>query len=236
MITGAASGIGRAVAEVFAAEGGRVDGLDLAPKEAAVPLVRACDVADESSVDAAISAAAERLEGIDVIVNCAGICPSGRVVSTDLATWERTFAVNVRGTFLTSRAAIPHLAAAGGGSVVNIGSNYGLVGGRDAAAYCASKGAVVALTRAMALDHAAEGIRVNCICPGTVDTPLIRTPMDALSEGEAAAVTESRVARHPIGRIGRPIDVAVACVYLASDEAAWVTGAAFPIDGGYTAQ
>lgn len=235
MVTGAASGIGRAVAEVFAAEGGRVEGLDLAP-EAAAPLVRACDVADESSVDAAISAAAERLEGIDVIVNCAGICPSGRVASTDLATWERTFGVNVRGTFLTSRAAIPHLAAAGGGSVVNIGSNYGLVGGRDAAAYSASKGAVVALTRAMALDHAAEGIRVNCICPGTVDTPLIRTPMDALSDEEAAAVTESRVARHPIGRIGRPIDVALACVYLASDEAAWVTGAAFPIDGGYTAQ
>lgn len=128
------------------------------------------------------------------------------------------------------------MAAAGGGSVVNIGSNYALVGGRDAAAYCASKGAVVALTRAMALDHAAQRIRVNCVCPGTVDTPLIRSPMDALSEEEAARLTESRRARHPIGRIGRPLDVALACVYLASDEAAWVTGATFAVDGGYTAQ
>ena len=224
LVTGAASGIGRAITEACAAEGARVDGLDLQADEGADPPILPVDVADEGSVERAVAASAERLGGIDVLVNCAGILRHGTVESTDLATWESVFAVNVRGSFLMSRAAIARMND--GGSVVNIGSNYGLVGGREAAAYSASKGAIVALTRSMALDHAERRIRVNCVCPGTVDTPLIGEPR----------VTASRLARHPIGRIGEPRDVALACVYLASDEAEWVTGAVFPIDGGYTAQ
>jgi NAD(P)-dependent dehydrogenase (short-subunit alcohol dehydrogenase family) len=236
LVTGAASGIGLAVARLFAAHGGRVEGLDLRGDEGAEPPVRAVDVADEAAVGAAVGAAAERLGGLDVLVNSAGVCPPGTVESTDLETWERVFAVNVRGTFLVSRAAIPHMARAGGGSIVNLGSNYGLVGGLNAAAYCGSKGAVVALTRAMALDHADQGIRVNCVCPGTVDTPLIREPMEALSERERKRITESRLSRHPLGRIGQPEDVAFACLYLAGDEAQWVTGSTLPVDGGYTAR
>jgi 3-oxoacyl-[acyl-carrier protein] reductase len=214
LVTGAASGIGAAIVEVFAAEGALVEAMDR----------DVVDVADEDAVERAVSDAAERLGGVDVLVNCAGVLAHGTVTSTDLAAWESVFAVNARGTFLMSRAAVPRMS--GGGSVINIASNYALVGGRDAAAYSASKGAVVALTRAMALDHAPDAVRVNCVCPGTVDTPMIGEPR----------VTESRLARHPIGRIGQPRDVALACVYLASDEAAWVTGAVFPIDGGYTAQ
>lgn len=214
LVTGAASGIGRAIAEEFAAQGARVEGLDRDQ----------VDVSDEASVESAVAESAERLGGVDVLVNCAGILVHGAVTETELAHWESVFAVNARGTFLMSRAAIPRMD--GGGSVVNIASNYGIVGGRNAAAYSASKGAVVALTRSMALDHAPDRIRVNCVCPGTVDTPLIGEPK----------VTESRLERHPIGRIGEPRDVALACVYLASDESGWVTGAVFPIDGGYTAQ
>jgi NAD(P)-dependent dehydrogenase (short-subunit alcohol dehydrogenase family) len=213
LVTGAASGIGRAIAEEFASEGALVAGLDRDE----------VDVADEASVERAVAESAERLGGVDVLVNCAGILVHGTVVATALADWESVFAVNARGTFLMSRAAIPRMSA--GGSVINIASNYGIVGGREAAAYSASKGAVVALTRSMALDHA-PGVRVNCVCPGTVDTPMIGEPR----------VTESRLARHPMGRLGEPRDVAVACVYLASDEAAWVTGSVFPVDGGYTAQ
>ena len=235
LVTGAASGIGLAVARLFADHGGRVDGLDLKGDDGAEPPVRAVDVADEAAVAAAVGEAAGRLGGLDVLVNSAGVCPPGTVESTDLATWERVFAVNVRGTFLVSRAAIPHMAG-GGGSIVNLGSNYGLVGGLNAAAYCGSKGAVVALTRAMALDHADQGIRVNCVCPGTVDTPLIREPMEALKPSERERITESRLSRHPLGRIGQPEDVAFACLFLAGDEAQWVTGSILPVDGGYTAR
>ena len=136
----------------------------------------------------------------------------------------------MRGVWLLSRAVLPHMRAAGGGSIVNIASVLSLVAARNRVAYSASKGAVLAMTRAMALDHAPEKIRVNCICPGIVDTEMVaRFSMDETARRQ-------RIAMHPMGRFGHPEDIAQAAVFLASDESAWITGAAFPIDGGYTAQ
>lgn len=232
VVTGCASGIGQAIAEALAAEGAVVEGVDRQPW----PASHVADISDARVVQRVVGGIHRRHGRLDALVNCAGIWAPGTVATTDEDVWERVFAVNVRGTFLMSKAVLPYMAARRRGSIVNIASNYGLVGGRNAAAYTASKGAVVALTRAMALDHAAAGIRVNCICPGTVDTPLIRQPMRAMPAEEARALTESRLARHPLGRIGTPTDIAPGAVYLVSDGSSFVTGAVLAIDGGYTAQ
>lgn len=236
-VTGAASGIGQAIASAMRDEGAIVVGIDVddAVRDDHDGIV--ADVANEASIKDAISEIVLRHEQLDVLVNNAGVWAPGTVVTTDLDAWERVFAVNVRGTYLASKAAIPHMQRRRRGSIVNISSNYGLVGGTNAAAYTASKGAVVTLTYAMALDHAADGIRVNCVCPGTVDTPLIRAPMRSMSAEELAAQHESRVVRHPIGRIGLPSEIAPGVIYLASDkESSFVTGAVLAIDGGYTAR
>lgn len=235
VITGAGSGIGRAIAEALAAEAAVVATIDL-EGDSDQPDVIAADVSDAGSAEGVVSEVVSRHGGIDALVNCAGIWAPGTVSSTETGTWERVFAVNVTGTYLMSRFTIPYMEANGGGSIVNIASNNALVGGRNAAAYTASKGAVLALTRAMALDHAPAGIRVNCICPGTVDTPMIREPMRSMTDDEVEEVTASRLQRHPIGRIGRPEDIAPGVVYLLSDESSFVTGVVLPIDGGYTAQ
>lgn len=236
VVTGAASGIGRAIVSAMAAEGGLVVGIDLQPDPDDVLDLIQADVSDPSSIGSAVKHILAKHGRIDVLVNNAGIWAPGTVATTSLETWEHVFGVNVRGVFLTSQAVIPHMRHRGRGAIVNISSNYGLVGGVNAAAYTASKGAVVTLTYAMALDHAAEGIRVNCICPGTIDTPLIRGPMATMNEEELAAQHASRVARHPLGRIGLPDEVAPGVVYLASDDATFVTGAVLPIDGGYVAR
>lgn len=230
LVTGGASGIGRGTADAAAREGAVVVTLDLRDADLTV------DLTDARQVEAGARQLMQQHGRCDVLVNCAGICPSGTVITTEPDTWDLVLSANVRGTYLLSRAILPSMIENGGGSVVNIASNYALVGGRNAAAYCASKGALVALTRAMALDHAPEGIRVNCVCPGTVDTPLIRDPMQGLPDEQVAAITADRLRRHPMGRLGKPEDVANAVIYLASDEATWVTGAVFSVDGGYTAQ
>jgi NAD(P)-dependent dehydrogenase (short-subunit alcohol dehydrogenase family) len=237
IVTGAASGIGRALTAAMRAEGALVVGIDVQEDvEREFEIVRA-NVTDASSIERAISEAYERYGRIDVLVNNAGICPAGTVVSTEPEVWDRVFAVNVRGVYLTSRAVIPYMQRQGKGSIINIASNYGLVGGVNAAAYTASKGAVVTLTYAMALDHAPDGIRVNCVCPGTIDTPLIRAPMRTMSEEQLAAQHANRVVRHPLGRIGRPEEVAPGVIYLASEaESSFVTGAVLAIDGGYVAR
>jgi NAD(P)-dependent dehydrogenase (short-subunit alcohol dehydrogenase family) len=232
VVTGCASGIGQAIAEALAAEGAIVEGVDTE----AAPRARVADVSNARDVSRVVGDIQDGRRRIDALVNSAGIWAPGTVTTTEEDVWERVFAVNVRGTFLMSKAVVPILEARGGGSIVNIASNYGLVGGRNAAAYTSSKGAIVALTRAMALDHAAAGIRVNCICPGTVDTPLIRRPMRDMAPDEARALMESRLARHPLGRIASPAEIAPGAVYLISDASSFVTGAALPIDGGYTAQ
>jgi NAD(P)-dependent dehydrogenase (short-subunit alcohol dehydrogenase family) len=231
LVTGAGSGIGAAVARRLAAGGASVvladvrgDGIEALAAELggdAEPLL--LDVRDEEVVAGAVG-------GLDVLANVAGIGSTQSAPETPLAVWEDVFAVNARGTFLTCKHAIPGMAARGGGAIVNVASVAALVGLRNRAAYCASKGAVVALTRALAVDHVGDGIRVNAVCPGTVDSPWVRRLVE-----EAGESLDALRARQPLGRLGTPEEIAEAIVYLASDRAAFVTGSVFTIDGGLTA-
>jgi NAD(P)-dependent dehydrogenase (short-subunit alcohol dehydrogenase family) len=216
VVTGSASGIGAAIARKLAAEGFAVVELDLAAKPA-------CDVRDEASIAAALAP----YPRLDAVINSAGIAVRHTVEEEDASTWDRIQQVNVRGSFLVSKHALPKMAS--GGSIVHIASVVGIVGFRERAAYTASKGAIVALTRNMALDCAGRGIRVNCICPGFVETPLIGP---ILRNPERA----SRLAAlHPLGRLGRPEDIANMAAFLVSDQASWITGQAFAVDGGLSA-
>jgi 2-keto-3-deoxy-L-fuconate dehydrogenase len=229
LVTGAGSGIGAAVARRLAGEGAAVVLADvrLAPvAELATELdahAIEIDVRREKDV-------APAMTGLDVLVNVAGIGSTTTAPDTTLDVWEDVFAVNARGTFLCCKHAIPDMIARGGGAIVNVASIAGLVGLKRRAAYCASKGAVVSLTRALAVDHVADGIRVNAVCPGTVDSPWVRRLVDEVGE----SLDELR-ARQPLGRLGTPEEVATAVAYLASDDAAFVTGTALVIDGGLTA-
>lgn len=237
VITGAASGIGKAIYEAMRSEGGEVAGIDIQAYPDKPGALLIADVSDEKAITQTISEIAARYGRIDVLVNNAGIWSPGSVETTPLDVWERIFAVNVRGTYLTSKAAIPYMKRQKKGSIINISSNYGLVGGLNCAAYVASKGALVTLTYSMALDFAPFGIRVNCVCPGTIDTPIIQEPMKKMLPEELEALHASRIARHPLGRIGRPEEVAPGVIYLASDpESSFVTGSILAIDGGYLAR
>jgi NAD(P)-dependent dehydrogenase (short-subunit alcohol dehydrogenase family) len=229
-VTGAGSGIGAAVARALHAEGAAVTLADVseAAEALAAELGGAAtavrlDVRDEEQVRGAMPA-------VDVLVNVAGIGSTTNAPDTSLEVWEQVFAVNARGTFLTCKHAIPGMVERGGGSIVNVGSIAALVGLRNRAAYCASKGAVVALTRALAVDHVGDGVRVNAVCPGTVDSPWVRRLVEDVGES-----LEGLKARQPMGRLGTPREVAEAVLYLASDQAAFVTGSSLIIDGGLTA-
>lgn len=237
IITGGGSGIGKAIASAFVREGAKVvicgrdpGKLERAAKEIGIDCrsVRA-NVAHPREVQNLVNNAISQLGRLDIVVNNAGVLLPGTAESHNEEEWQQTFDVNVRGIWQLSRAALPHLRAAGGGSIINIGSVLSLVGARNRVAYAASKGAVLAMTRAMALDHAAEKIRVNCICPGIVETEMVA----GFNMSEAAY--NQRLAMHPAGRFGKPEDVAGLAVFLASDAAAWITGAAYPVDGGYLA-
>jgi len=245
IVTGAGRGIGRASATLFAAHGARVVVADLDAGRAAEvareigserALAAAVDVADQGSVTAMVDAAAERFGAIHLLYNNAGVNSDGAVDRATLEDWERCFAVNVTGTFLCSRAVIAHLEAGGGGAILNQGSVAALVGIRNFAAYCAAKGAVVALTRSMAVDLAPRGIRVNCLCPGTVYTPLMEPMLRERGEGDMQRGLDLTIEKYPIGRLGEPEDIAAAALFLLSDEAAFVTGSVHPVDGGMTAQ
>jgi NAD(P)-dependent dehydrogenase (short-subunit alcohol dehydrogenase family) len=238
IVTGGGSGIGHAIAVAFAREGAQVaicgrdrKKLDAAAAEiGAACLPIAADVSITRQVELLVRMTTERFGRITTLVNNAGVLLAGTAESLSEQDWDQTFNVNVRGLWLLTRTALPHLRSVGGGAVINIGSVLSMLGARNRVAYSASKGAVLAMTRAMALDHATEKIRVNCICPGIVETELVA----AFNMDEAAR--KQRLALHPVGRFGQPEDVASLAVFLASDESAWITGAAYTVDGGYTAQ
>lgn len=243
-ITGGGSGIGRACALAFAREGAHVaiGGRRKAPLEAVEREIRAsggnalgvpCDVADRASVEAAIAAVTTKFGRLDIVVNNAGAVLVATVEETSDEDWNRVLAANLTGTFLVSRAALPSLRKAGGGSIVNIGSYLGIVARRQRAAYCASKAGVTGLTKAMALDHAQEKIRVNCICPALVETEMALQALSRTPDPEAEK--KRRSSEIPLGRLGKPEDVAEMAVYLASEESSWITGTAVLLDGGLTA-
>ncbi|MHB1447248.1 MAG: SDR family NAD(P)-dependent oxidoreductase [Acidimicrobiales bacterium] len=232
-VTGAGSGIGLATAELMVAEGARVAGLDLAPPAASdgvVPVV--ADVTDSASMERAASTAAEALGGVDLLVCNAGIGAVGTVEDNPDEEWRRVYDVNVLGIVRSARAFLPLLRCSQHAAIVNTASVVATTGLPRRACYGASKGAVLALTMAMAADHVGEGIRVNCVCPGTVDTPWVGRLLGAADDPEAAR--RDLVARQPIGRLGTAAEVAEAIVYLASPAAGYVTGTAMAIDGGIT--
>jgi len=241
LVTGGASGIGRATALLFAQEGAAVAvvDLDVAGGEAVAHSIvqhggRAiflpCDVARSDECRRAVQQVVEALGGLDVLVNNAGIIRRASVVGTEEDEWDRIMAVNVRSVFLLSKYAIPIMEKAGGGVITNTGSGWGLAGGGNAAAYCASKAAVVNLTRAMAIDHGAQNIRVNCVCPGDTDTAMLKS--EARQLGVSDREFRAEAANRPLRRIGRPEDIAQAMLYLASDAASFVTGTILVVDGG----
>jgi 2-keto-3-deoxy-L-fuconate dehydrogenase len=239
VVTGAGSGIGRATAQLFGREGARVLATDVngaaadeTAREAAGEVVAMqVDVRDEGAVDAMFERSAALYgEALDVLANVAGTQSITNALDTTLGDWDDTFAVNARGVFLCCKHAIPLMQRSGGGAIVNLASVAGLVGFRRRVAYCASKGAVIAFTRALALDHVGDGIRVNAVCPGTVDTPWLNSLID-----EAGDTMEGLVARQPMGRLASAEEIAHAVLYTASDEAAFMTGSALVIDGGITA-
>jgi 2-keto-3-deoxy-L-fuconate dehydrogenase len=231
LVTGAGSGIGEAVARKLHAEGAEVVLADVR----AEPVEAIAGELDESAsavrLDVRDEDAVRDVAGdVDVLANVAGIGSTTSAPDTPLAVWEDVFAVNARGTFLCCKHAIPGMVERGGGSIVNMASAGGLIGLPNRAAYCASKGAVIALTRALAVDHVADGVRVNAVCPGTVDSPWVRRLVEEVGES-----LDSLRARQPMGRLGSPEEIAEAVLYLASEDAAFVTGTAFVIDGGLTA-
>ena len=244
VVTGGGTGIGRAIALALACEGARVAiwGRRREPLEdAAGEISRAggnakvvlCDVTRGQAIRYALEETEAAFGSIHVLVNNAGALSVSTVESISEEEWDRVIETNLKGPFLMSRAVLPSMRRAGGGSIVNIGSVLGLVAVKDRAAYCASKGGVTLLTRAMALDHAHENIRVNCICPSVVETDFVKSVFDDSPEGKTAK--QARVATIPLGRFGKPEDIAGLAVFLASDESAWMTGAAIPVDGGVTA-
>jgi NAD(P)-dependent dehydrogenase (short-subunit alcohol dehydrogenase family) len=243
-ISGGGTGIGRACALAFAREGAgvavagrRKEPLEKVAREIAAAggkcVALSCNVTQRSSVESALAQAEKHFGRLDTIVNNAGAVVVATVEHTSDADGDRVLATNLTGTFLVSRAALAPLRRAGGGSILNIGSVLGLVARKDRAAYCAAKAGVSGLTRAMALDHAHEKIRVNCICPTIVETEL--GMLSIQQTANAVAEIQKRIGEIPIGRLGRPEDVAMMAVYLVSEEASWVTGASFPLDGGLTA-
>ena len=240
IVSGGASGIGLAVARMAVARGARVALLDrdtVALAEAVrllgdAALALECDVSDASAVRTAVDRAAQWLGGVDALVNSAGIDALKSLETTSDEEWARVLAVNLTGPMLVCRAALPHLRAAGGGSIVNIASGAGLRPLPNRTAYCASKAAVIMFGKSLAIETAADGIRVNAVCPGAIDTPLFRTSYENADDPERA-LAEIRE-RYALGRIAAPEEVAEAVLYLSGPGASYITGTALAVDGGRT--
>jgi NAD(P)-dependent dehydrogenase (short-subunit alcohol dehydrogenase family) len=241
LITGAGGGIGRGIALRFAREGARVGVLDRSEAGCAetVALIREAnataldlpfDVGRAADVDAAVARLAEQFGPPTLLVHNAAVMPAGTIDHTSEEDWDRAFAVNCRGAYLTSRAVLPHMRRAGGGSISFMASVTGLLGLPGLAAYSATKGALISLARAMSTDHAHEGIRVNAVSPGTIDSPMLHAFL--AMQREPDRLRREFDAMHPAGRVGTIDEVASVFVFLASDEASFVTGANYTVDGG----
>jgi 2-keto-3-deoxy-L-fuconate dehydrogenase len=243
-ITGAGSGIGEETARLFAAQGACVVVGDISEEAAqrvaldigGKALAQQVDVTQSSEILAAFEAAVEAFGSLDILVNNAGIGLVGNVEETSEEDFARLMNVNVNGVFLGCKHAIPIMLSQGRGNVINIGSVAGLVGIERRFAYSATKGAVIAVTRQIAIDYVARGIRANCICPGTVFSPFVESYLQKFHAGEIEETKAKLNARQPMGRMGRPDEIAKMAVYLAADESEFVTGAVFTIDGGLTAR
>ena len=241
MVTGAASGIGRAItirlAEMGAAvvvldknaEGGKETVSLVAQSGGEASFIR-CDVASQADCREGAKRAVEIHGRIDILCNNAGVTVRKAVLSLQEEEWDAVLDVTLKGVYLLSREVIPHMIREGGGTIINMGSGWSLKGGPKAAAYCAAKGGVLNLTRAMAIDHGKDNIRVNCVCPGDVNTPMLASECEQL--GETAEHFMKDAANRPLGRVGTPEDVANAVLFLASDMAKWITGAHVIVDGG----
>jgi NAD(P)-dependent dehydrogenase (short-subunit alcohol dehydrogenase family) len=244
IVTGAAGGIGLATARLLFERGAHVALLDSKVEAGQAALASfgdpagraifiAADLADEAVAPKAVAQTVEVFGGLNAVVNSAGIQRYGNAEQTSLELWREVLDVNLTASFLISRAAIPHLRAAGGGSIVNVGSVQSHVSQRGALAYVTSKHALLGLTRSMAVDYAAERIRVNCVCPGTVDTPMFRWTM--AQDSNPQAVLQACEQLHPVGRIAQPAEIAEVIAFLLSDAASFVTGTALDVDGGVLA-
>lgn len=241
LVTGGASGIGRAIAKILGQAKATVvvADIDAVGGEAVVKDIRStggmgryfpCDVTQAQACQSTAEAIKGAFGGLHILVNAAGLILRATVAETSEADWDRILDVNLKGTFLMCKHALPVMIEGGGGAIVNIASGWGLVGGRRAAAYCASKGGVVLLTKAMALDHAHEKVRVNCLCPGDVNTPMLKSEARQLGMTMEAFLVDA--ADRPLGRIGTPQEIAQAALFLASEAATFITGTTLVVDGG----
>ena len=245
LVTGAARGIGRGIAHRFAAEGAKVGILDLdaATCQTVVDEIRAAggraleiraDVSDPAQVASAHAKLRDHFGNVRVLVNNAAVMPAGTLHETSIEDFDRCIAVNLRGAYLVSRAVIPGMIAAGGGSIMHMASITGLLGLPGIAAYSMTKGALIALTRAMSTDYAAKGIRSNSIAPGTIDSPMLHDFLAAQTHPDK--LRQEFNAMHPIGRVGTIEEVANVCLFLASDESSFVTGSNYEVDGGLSSK